>query len=258
MWPSIFLPIALLSVSSCNADADNIPIRTISLPRYPPSTASIPPKNLISLSYEFKHFPKYAGTPSTPNTFSLNLLRNLYHATGVWPVARVGGNSGDDAIFNASQLAAEVDLPIPPGYTRAPASIGASFFESYRVWKGAAFITQLNVARNDSIGVESVKAFTKLACKALGRRLWMWEVGNEPDQFATNWSRRPGNWTIGEYIGQWRDYAELVQREVVRHCPALKERGRSTFFAPSFAGVGTDPNSFTPVAAFEQGIADDG
>ncbi|KAF2097546.1 hypothetical protein NA57DRAFT_58123 [Rhizodiscina lignyota] len=228
------------------------PAKHISLPRQPPSSAVVVPKDLVSLSIEFKRLPKYAGDTKSPNTFSLNLLNNLKQVTGVFPVCRVGGNSQDDAIYNATQSDPEVDLPIPPGYIRQPASIGASFFDSYRVWP-AKFIAGIDLARNDSIGVESVNKFTELSCKALGKNLFMWESGNEPDQYASNWGRRdPTFWTIENYVAQWKNYSSKVQDQVAKSCPQLRKS--SSFFGPSMAGINSDPDGFGPVGAFVHGI----
>ena len=158
----------------------------------------------------------------------------------------------DDAIFNATQSEPEVDLPIPLGYTRAPASIGSRFFDSYRVWP-AKFIAGIDLARNDTVGVESVNKFTELSCRALGEKLFMCKVGNEPDQYATDRGRRSLDfWTVENYVKQWLNYSSKVQDQVAKSCPHLKKH--TSFYAPSMAGINADPDGFGPVGAFVHGI----
>src|SRR5947209_16192835 len=58
--------------------------------------------SFVSFSIEFVFFPDFAGNSSAPNTFSLNLLSNLGSIQGSNPIIRVGGNTQDYALYNAS------------------------------------------------------------------------------------------------------------------------------------------------------------
>jgi len=74
-----------------------------------------------------------SGNKSLPNAFSNNLLNNLGNFTGTKPHIRVGGNTQDYALYNASletaingtfNLAKSADYP-------TTIFIGPSYFESY-------------------------------------------------------------------------------------------------------------------------------
>jgi len=84
-----------------------------------PTGASEPiPEAFVSYSIEFAFFPDFAGGVSChcqmflflhaignishPNTFSYNLLTNIGHLAGTNPYIRVGGNTQDYALYNAS------------------------------------------------------------------------------------------------------------------------------------------------------------
>lgn len=88
-------------------------------------------------------------------------------------------------------------------------------------------------------------------CKALGDRLIFWEVGNEPD-LLPNWGQRTSsNWTVAEFVEQWKDYASRVIDQAKASCGDDYDR---PFYGPSIASANNDPDAFTNVAAFAAGI----
>ncbi|KAF2093121.1 hypothetical protein NA57DRAFT_48911 [Rhizodiscina lignyota] len=230
------------------AQAPQTASNSLSIPSQAPSGAAVVAKDLISLSIEFRHLPKFTGNISHPNYFSRNLLQNLKDATGSFPLVRVGGSSQDDAFYNSTQKEAEVDLPTPPDAQYPPASCGASFFDSYTLWPDVQFTAGINLASNDS---ESLEKFTELSCKALGSRLVMWEVGNEPDFYENFKRRKPGTWNIDDYVETWQGHSAAVQEQAAKTCPSLADTG---FYGPSIGTVSSSPDSFTDVAAFAKGI----
>src|SRR3954447_8712576 len=74
------------------------------------------------------------GNLSHPNTFSNNLLNNLGAFQGTKPYIRVGGNTQDYALYNASlkyALNGTVNPARSPDYPTT-IYIGPSYFESYQ------------------------------------------------------------------------------------------------------------------------------
>lgn len=195
------------------------------------------------------------GNHSSPNTFSNNLLNNLADFQGTKPYIRVGGNTQDYALYNASlpyavngtiQPAISVDYP-------TKVQIGPSYFESYSTWPDVKFSHGFNMGLggNRSAGWQTLLDTIPLACKALGGgKLLMWEYGNEPDLFSTSAQGpvRPPTWNESIYVSQWLDGSRQIKEGVAAACPDLASYG---FMAPSFAGV---ENHLNPVTTWNEGL----
>ena len=60
--------------------------------------------SFLGFAFEQASFYNYSfDSQGAPNTFSQNLIQSVLDRTGVRPLIRVGGTSGDHAHFNASQ-----------------------------------------------------------------------------------------------------------------------------------------------------------
>ncbi|KAK3950484.1 hypothetical protein QBC32DRAFT_326117 [Pseudoneurospora amorphoporcata] len=198
----------------------------------------------VSYSIEFSSFPDFAGNNSCPNTFSENLLDNLGNIIGTKPYIRVGGNTQDFALYNAS-LPYGLDGTIDP--KRSPdfpttIFIGPSFFESYNTFKNTKFIHGFNLGLggNGTSGWQTLLDTVPLACKALGRRkLFAWEYGNEPDLFPISGTGpvRPPSWNEAEYVDQWLNGTRMIHKLLEKNCPGLAKSGTYGYIAPSFAGL---------------------
>ncbi|PQE13530.1 glycoside hydrolase family 79 protein [Rutstroemia sp. NJR-2017a WRK4] len=220
-----------------------------------PASAGSPLPAFISYSIEFAFFPNFAGNKSNPNTFSYNLLNNLGNFQGSKPYIRVGGNTQDYALYNAS-------LPYAVNGTINPAKsvdypttvyIGPSYFESYSTWPGVKYSHGFNLGLggNNSAGWKTLLDTIPLACKALeGGKLLMWEYGNEPDLFSTSAQGpvRPSTWNEATYVSQWLNGSRTIKAGVASACPDLASYG---FMAPSFAGVN---NHLKPITAWNDGL----
>ncbi|KAK5681570.1 hypothetical protein LTS10_006103 [Elasticomyces elasticus] len=165
-----------------------------------PYTPGVPLESFVSYSIEFSSFPDFAGNLSSPNVFSDNLLNNLGKLQGTKPYIRVGGNTQDYAVFNASQDVTEIGIVDPAKSPDYPTTltIGPSYFESYQTWPGTKFIHGFNLGRNSTVARQGLIDSVGYACKALeGGKLLHWELGNEPDLFKTSSQGpvRPANWT---------------------------------------------------------------
>ncbi|KAM3551831.1 hypothetical protein MY1884_007514 [Beauveria asiatica] len=120
MWKQI-----LVAASVASATTEPIRIPTA------PNVDSIPGQSFISYSIELSSFPDVAGNKSNPNTFTDNLLTKIGNIAGSKPYLRVGGNTQDYALYNAS-LRTPLVLRILP-YTLP----GVRFSHGFNLGKGA-------------------------------------------------------------------------------------------------------------------------
>jgi len=244
-----------------------------------PKDASDPiPEAFVSYSIEFASFPDFAGMSpayqphqltmlicsgnnSSPNTFSNNLLNNLGNLTGTKPYIRVGGNTQDYALYNASlpyALNGTINPSKSPDYPTT-VFIGPSYFESYNTWPNTKFIHGFNMGLGgkNSAGWATLINTVPLACKALGggKLLW-WEYGNEPDLFSTSaqGAVRPSDWNEATYVSQWLNGTRAIKAALQSACPDLTSNSTYGYLAPSFAGTG---NHLKPVKTFQSGITAD-
>lgn len=198
------------------------------------------------------------GNNSHPNTFSDNLLNNIGALIGTKPYIRVGGNTQDYALYNASLPYA---LNGTYDYTRSsdyPTTIyiGPSYFESYSQWPNVKFSHGFNLGlgANNSEGWQTLLDTVPLACEALsGGKLYMWEYGNEPDLFSTSAQSpvRPASWNESAYVWQWLNGTRQIRASLAESCPDILGSTSGDFMAPSFAGVG---NHLKAAAAWEEGL----
>ncbi|KAK4672308.1 hypothetical protein QC763_101970 [Podospora pseudopauciseta] len=199
----------------------------------------------VSFSIEFSSFPDFAGNNSHPNTFSDNLLENIRHLTGTKPYIRVGGNTQDYALYNASLPYALNGTFNPKRSLDYPTTIyiGPSYFESYSTWKDVKFSHGFNLGlgANTSEGWQTLLDTVPLACKALSDgKLYLWGYGNEPDLFSTaaQGPIRPPSWNESAYVWQWQNGTRTIHALVRQHCPDLARESEYGYMAPSHGGVG--------------------
>lgn len=189
-----------------------------------------------------------SGNNSAPNVFSDNLLNNIGNLTGTKPYIRVGGNTQDYALYNASLPFA---LNGTFNYARSsdyPTTIfiGPSYFESYAQWPNTKFSHGFNLGlgANDSAGWQTLLDTVPLACKALGGgKLLMWEYGNEPDLYSTSSQGpvrppAPLGWNESIYVSQWLNGTRQIKASLQEACPELLTDGSYGYMAPSLGGVG--------------------
>ncbi|KAM3414650.1 hypothetical protein BST61_g9809 [Cercospora zeina] len=232
----------------------------IGVPAAPPQDAKGPLEHFVSYSIEFSSLADFAGNFSNPNTYSYNLLENIASYAGSKPLIRVGGNTQDLTIFNASQESAAVQVydPANPDYP-ANQTIGPAWFESYQTWPGYHFSHGFNLAEDSPEDLEALLASVPYACKALEGRFYAWELGNEPDLFIAPISShppRPRDYNEADYVAEWLSWSRKIREEVAKACPALNTAERYKFLAPSFAGAPRLSN-FSVARTFSGGLNDD-
>ncbi|PKK52485.1 hypothetical protein CI102_3198 [Trichoderma harzianum] len=238
------------AASSAAADVYTVPSQ--------PNANGEPLDGFVSYSIEFASFPDFAGNKSSPNTFSYNLINNLGALQGHKPYIRVGGNTQDYALYNASQKASLIGIVDPSRSPDYPTTIhiGDAYFESYATWPGVQFSHGFNLGlgANRSEGWETLADTVPLACKALSHgNIYTWEYGNEPDLYSTSAQGpvRPSNWNESTYAWQWLNGTAEITKQVKKHCPTLALFGGPKFMAPSFAGTG---NHLKAPLAFQDGL----
>lgn len=215
---------------------------------------SAPLESFVSFSIELSSFVDYAGTCydfvtatladkyqgnlSVPNTFSYNLLSNLGNLMGSEPYVRVGGNTQDYALYNASLKEAINGTYDPAKSKDYPTTIyiGDAFFESYNTWPGVKFSHGFNLAKGavSAEGWETLVRTTPLACRALSNNnLDVWEYGNEPNNFPTSSQgpTRPKTWSAKDFTNEWLNGTREIKKQIRQHCPKLTDSG---FMAPSY------------------------
>ncbi len=171
-------------------------------------------------------------------------MNNLGRLTGTKPYIRVGGNTQDYALYNASLKEAingTYDNKRSPDYPTM-IFIGPSYFDSYNTFPDTKYIHGFNLGLggNNSAGWQTLLDTVPLACKALGggKLLW-WEYGNEPDLFSTSAQGpvRPPLWNESDYVAQWLYGSREIRSRLQSSCPELLSNDTYGYLAPSFAGT---------------------
>ena len=188
-------------------------------------------------------------------------MNNLGRLSGTKPYIRVGGNTQDYALYNASLKRAingTFDLKRSADYPTT-IFIGPPYFESYNTWPETKFSHGFNLGLggNSSAGWETLLDTVPLACKALSNgNLLMWEYGNEPDLYSTSsqGAVRPPSWHEAEYVAQWLNGTRAIKAQLLKYCPDLVSNSTYGYMAPSFAGTN---NHLKPVLTWQNGLDQD-
>lgn len=230
----------------------------VDVPAYASNNGAIPLEAPLSYSIEFSSFVDFAGNTSVPNDYSNNLLSNLGNLQGTKPYIRVGGNTQDFAIFNASLEVAQVGIIIPAVSKDYPRdlTIGPRFYESFTTWPDTKYIYGFNLATNGTIGRQSLLATAQHACQALQNgKLAYWELGNEPDLYDRTTAlgaRRPESWNEVDYVNEWLNGTRAIHDTIAQYCPSLASNSSYKYYAPSFAGTGN--NHLDPLRTWQDGL----
>ncbi|EXJ61372.1 uncharacterized protein A1O5_11930 [Cladophialophora psammophila CBS 110553] len=158
---------------------------------------------------------------SDENQLTKNLLENLANYTGTPPHLRIGGNTQDYFIYDASQDDyAWKPNPDPVGqgnYATDSMIIGSKFFEVINRFPSNTPITfGLNLAYSES---DYIKQITTMATQAVDQltdvNLVSFEIGNEPDLYLQN-GFRTGSWGGQVYTQEWLDRAGAIWEQVLQ------------------------------------------
>lgn len=173
---------------------------------------------------------KPLGNLSTPNAFSYNLLSNLGNLMGSKPYVRVGGNTQDYALYNASLKEAINRTHDPNKSKDYPTTIyiGDSFLESYNTWPSVKFSHGFNLAKGavGAAGWETLERTAALACKALSNdNRGAWEYGNEPNNYPTSAQgpTHPRGWSARDFADEWLNGTRGINKQIRKNCPELAD-----------------------------------
>jgi hypothetical protein len=114
---------------------------------------------------------------------------------------RLGGNTVDRTSWRPSGA-----TPAPSAVTPADVDALAAFLNTC----GWSVLYGINLAQNSP---EHAAEEADYATRALGGRLYGFEIGNEPDGFAFN-HYRPASYSYDDFLAQWRQFADAIQRRV--------------------------------------------
>lgn len=182
---------------------------------------------------------------NTPNQLSINLLQNLAEYSGAPPHLRIGGNTGDYMVYNASYRGFDLG---DNKFTRS--SGGASpnkwiFGPDYlaaldRFPPGTPITYGLNLAYDGEDYGELICAEAEGVLDQLkNTKVVSFEIGNEPDLYLQGWNQlRTGTWEATAYTKQFLDRAGLINDRV------LKPRGRPSTFFETASTAATMSNTF--------------
>lgn len=107
------------------------------------------------------------------------------------------------------------------------------------------FLHGFNLAKNGTVGYDTLIGTVPLACKALGNgKLAYWQLGNEPDLYKTSSQGpvRPSWWNETDYVQEWLNKTRIMKQLVQENCPEVVAQGKFKFYAPSFGGAGNSLN----------------
>lgn len=143
------------------------------------------PAGFVGLSYETSEL--VAGTRLSPENAA---LVGLFRRLGPHGVLRLGGNSSDRARAYPSEAA----ISRLAGFLRVT---------------GWSLIYGLDLGNGTR---EEAAQEAALVAAAAGPALIAFQIGNEPDLFASG--LRPRGWSVADYLAAWRRFAEAVRGRV--------------------------------------------
>ncbi|KAH8926626.1 glycoside hydrolase family 79 protein [Atractiella rhizophila] len=192
----------------------------------------------VSISIELVGFPAYAGSRSSPNQYSVNMVKTLGTFQNAMPVIRVGGNSQDRAIYDASYTGTAAATSCPSD-SSAKTCIGPKFFDSYNSFPDTKYTFGFNQARNDASGANTLQKVVGLACKAIGvDNLEVFEFGNEPDLFSNN-GYRSSSYNEANYVAEWKNNTGIIRGLLQSACPEFISQDVYGYMGPSLSSPGS-------------------
>ncbi|KAI4765266.1 hypothetical protein E4T52_00100 [Aureobasidium sp. EXF-3400] len=193
---------------------------------------------------------------NTPNQLSINLLQHLTNYSGAPPHLRLGGNTGDHMVWDASHTGfslgknpnQEESNPVPADGT----VFGPGYLQALeRFPKGMPVTFQLNMAYDMGDALDKIDEAAAAVVDGLNNTsLYSFEIGNEPDLYLQGWQQmRNGTWNGQVYTQQWLERAESVCNNV------LKPRNMDCDFFEAAQTASTIGTTFTLSNLATEGIS---
>lgn len=213
---------------------------TISAPTEVPDSASAAvDKSFLGLMFETTSWWSVAADP-----MSQTLIQNLVNKTGAPVMIRVGGTSGDQATYNASQAAGN-SWPDNDNDLLAPVILGKQFSDGFKKVNGVRYIIEVPLANSS---VENAVNFTQAMLQNIcSSKLEAIEVGNEPNLYETQeyaGHKKRESYSPQDYVSELTTYINAI----IDGVPALPQG--SIFHVGSLA----DGSSWTAEQLFDAGL----
>lgn len=215
---SMFKAGAALVLASALATAavDVIPISPNVDPNQANSISDVLTPSFAGFSIEPSNVFAYTGAYD-PNPLTHQLMLNLNNLTGQPPHFRIGGNTGDQMVWNASATKPEVfENPTSDNKTYQW-FIGPGFLDALdHLPPGTPVTLNVNLAY---LGADAVERNVQEAHAALTQphniSIFSFEIGNEPDRYVTMGYRPQGYREIPGYGAEWLERAQAINSQVL-------------------------------------------
>ncbi|KAF1989455.1 glycoside hydrolase family 79 protein [Aulographum hederae CBS 113979] len=190
-----------------------------------------------------------------PNQMSINLMTNLADFAGGPASVRLGGNSGDNMIFDARfDQFRMLNNPNPTGQGAYASDLfyyGPTYYEALnRFPTGTPVTFGLNLAYSQGDYLERIVEAANASIAGMTNvKLFSFEIGNEPDLYLENGFRNNSNWGGQVYTQEWLTRARAVYEGSLR--PAGLP---SNFFEPATPASTIAHPSFEIATLVQDGI----
>ncbi|KAH6917931.1 hypothetical protein BKA70DRAFT_1456021 [Coprinopsis sp. MPI-PUGE-AT-0042] len=229
----------------------------VTVPLTAPATANAIPADYVAFSVELDGWLQWVGK-DTRNQFFYNALENLREITGVPPRIRVGGRSGDIALYSQTVDGISVGYPAADASNPYPdalrVSVGDKFYRSSLFLPNNTKVTHtLNFYNSDTLRgglhLRSIlQAYLSQDFVDRGIVLDSIEIGHEPDTY----TNRPPPYTSTRYVTEWSNWAGQIMDAV----PSLHPAARSfnlKLWAASLS-PSSPSNGWSPRGCFQDGL----
>ncbi|KDN41240.1 glycoside hydrolase family 79 protein [Tilletiaria anomala UBC 951] len=180
--------------------------------------------NFLGLSIELSVVDEIIGKTSQKLNISfLNYISALATRSGMGPILRIGGNTQDTAIYNAtSTVSTDMIVKVSDhGYTDKGVPVTPSIEYNDLVFQAMQSLAQkLNTHFVWGLNmVNHTASFTELMVKTLNRYISdhvdLILVGNEPDRYPQT-GNRPSDYDIPTYLDEWGDLTGRVMGDLIQ------------------------------------------
>lgn len=176
----------------------------------------------MGVGIEPSNLPSFSS-PDGHNPLTYQLLSNFAKWMGAPPHVRIGGNSGDNMLYDPSNTSLVIERnPNPKGQGKEGSETdawvyGDAYYKAMDNFPEATPITfGFNLAYNASDSTSRVVQQAASILDALQRvTVNTLEIGNEPDLFIDN-EYRPESWTAQDWGQEWIVKAEAVYDQVLK------------------------------------------
>ncbi|KAI4717853.1 hypothetical protein E4T48_05957 [Aureobasidium sp. EXF-10727] len=200
---------------------------------------------------------------NTPNQLSINLLQHLTNYSGAPPHLRLGGNTGDHMVWDASHSGFSLAQNPNQEETNPTPADGTVFGPGYlealeRFPKGMPVTFQLNLAYDMGDRLEKINEAAAAVIDGLNNTsLYSFEIGNEPDLYLEGWQQmRNGTWDGTLYTQQWLERAESPRG---KNCDFFEAAQTASTIGTTFtlsdlanAGISDEINGTTYLSSWNQ------